>query len=91
MTKRFQIANITSESINENEVGLCQYHFRVSCHVVSMSNVKYQESDVICQMSDVRCQMSDVRCQMSDVRCQMTDDKCQMSDDKCKLLVPFNF
>ena len=36
----------TSESISENELGLCQYHWRVSCHVLTMSNVKCQISSV---------------------------------------------
>ena len=48
---RFQIVNTTSQSISEKEVGLCKYHFRVSYHVISMSNVKYQMSHVRYQMS----------------------------------------
>ena len=46
----FRIAKITSESISEIELGLCQYHLRVLCHV----NVKSQMSNVKCQMSNVK-------------------------------------
>ena len=31
------MVNTTSQSISEKEVGLCKYHFRVSYHVISMS------------------------------------------------------
>ena len=72
LTNRFEIANITSESISENELGLCQYYFRVSCH--AMSNVKFQMSNANCQMSNVNCYLSDIKCQVSDVRCQMPED-----------------
>ena len=69
MTKRFQIANITSESINENEVGLCQYHYRVSCHSISMSNINCQMSQHInvksISMSNVKCHVSNIKYRMS--------------------------
>ena len=69
MTKRFQIANITSESINENEVGLCQYHYRVSCNSISMSNINCQMSQHInvksISMSNVKCHVSNIKCRMS--------------------------
>ena len=69
MTKRFQIANITSESINENEVGLCQYHYRVSCHSILMSNINCQMSQHInvksISMSNVKCHVSNIKCRMS--------------------------
>ena len=69
MTKRFQIDNITSESINENEVGLCQYHYRVSCHSISMSNINCQMSQHInvksISMSNVKCHVSNIKCRMS--------------------------
>ena len=69
MTKRFQIDNITSESINENEVGLCQYHYRVSCHSISMSNINCQMSQHInvksISMSNVKCHVSNIKCKMS--------------------------
>ena len=69
MTKLFQIANITSESINENEVGLCQYHYRVSCHSISMSNINCQMSQHInvksISMSNVKCHVSNIKCKMS--------------------------
>ena len=69
MTKRFQIAKITSESINENEVGLCQYHYRVSCHSISLSNINCQMSQHInvksISMSNVKCHVSNIKCRMS--------------------------
>ena len=69
MTKRFQIANITSESINENEVGLCQYHYRVSCNSISMSNINCQMSQHInvksISMSNVKCHVSNIKYRMS--------------------------
>ena len=68
-----QIANITSESISENELGLCQYHWRVMSYQCQMSNVK-------CQMSDVRCQMTNVKCQTANVKCKMTNVNSQKSN-----------
>ena len=69
MTKRFQIANITSESINEKKVGLCQYHYRVSCHSILMSNINCQMSQHInvksISMSNDKCHVSNIKCRMS--------------------------
>ena len=58
---RFPIAKITSESISENVIGLCQYHnYQCQCW-------QYLQS---CQMSNVKCHVKcHVKCQMS---CQMS-------------------
>ena len=75
LSNQTQIAKITTESISDNEIGLCQYHI-VSVpvlsvpSVISMSNVKCNGMSwhVKCQMSNGKCQMScsiNVKCKIS--------------------------
>ena len=62
LIKQTQIAVITTESISQNEIGLCQYQ-KYQCQV---SNVKCQMSNVVsyqCEISwNVKCQIPNVKC-----------------------------
>ena len=62
LAKHFYIHLVTelfycSESISENELGLCQYSLTISCQI-SMSKVKSQQSKLKCQKFNFKCQVS---------------------------------